>query len=271
MSIGSFVDTYVYKQPSTEIIDSFLDYAYFVGNQSNPPLVHSISWGDVGSTHDVSTVERINVEFIKMGLRGITIIVASGDNGVGCNDDCSAQQFNFPSSPYVTLVGATQFSHTNEEVGATLSSGGFSQVFDRPEWQDAHVSQYFDQQYVIYPPESSYNSGGRAYPDVACFGVDMSMVYWDKIKTVDGTSISAPIFAGIISLLNNQRTSLGKSPLGYINPWLYSNPQMFTDIRSGDNSFSCCRGFKSTAGWDPVTGLGSPDYQKMLTAAMDLP
>ena len=271
MSIGSFVDTYVYKQATTDIIESFLDYVYFVGTQIDPPLVHSISWGTEGGNYDEETVQRINTEFIKMGLRGITIVVASGDNGVGCGSDCFSQLFNFPSSPYVTLVGATQFSHTAEEVGATISSGGFSGIFPRPYWQSAQVNQYFGQSNVHYPSPSSYHSNGRGYPDVSCFGTDMSMVYWGMTKMIDGTSISAPIFAGIISLLNAQRTSVGKSPLGFINPWLYSNPQMFNDIHSGDNSFGCCQGFKATVGWDPVTGLGSPNYQSMLIAAMELP
>ena len=59
-----------------------------------------------------------------MGLSGISVLLASGDNGVGCNSDGSSQEFDYPSSPYITMVGATYLdSATKTEIGATLSSG----------------------------------------------------------------------------------------------------------------------------------------------------
>lgn len=51
---------------------------------------------------------RVSNEWMKLGSRGLTVLVASGDDGVGCNDWCSSFEFPYPSSPWITLVGATQ-------------------------------------------------------------------------------------------------------------------------------------------------------------------
>ena len=272
MALGGFVETSYYVEPvSTNVLDSFLDYAYFVGNQTNPPLVHSISWGEYGGQYDNSTVQRINSEFMKMGARGITINVASGDNGVGCGDLCQSQEFDFPSSPYCTLVGATQLGSNGVEVGATLSSGGFSRDYYRPSWQDTAVQNYLTNAASTLPPDSSYDANGRGYPDVAAIGVDVEIIDKGQSESVSGTSCAAPIFSGVISLLNAARTQQGKNPLGWINPWIYSNPSMFNDQTSGLNSYLCCQGFHAISGWDPVTGNGSPNYAAMLTAALALP
>ena len=67
-----------------------------------------------------------------------------GDNGVGCNKDCSSFEFDFPSSPYITMVGATYFDRSGEEHGATLSSGGFSEDYFRPSYQNSAVQGYFN-------------------------------------------------------------------------------------------------------------------------------
>lgn len=73
---------------------------------------------------------------------------------------------------------------------------------------------------------------------------------------VSGTSCSAPIFSGIVALINDQLLKAGEAPLGFLNPWIYANPQAFTDITSGSNPYNKCQGFNAAVGWDPVTGLG---------------
>jgi len=57
--------------------------------------------------------------------------------------------------------------------------------------------------------------------------------------------------SGIIAQINHELLSLGKAPLGFLNPWLYSNPSAFTDITSGSNPYQKCAGFQATTGWDP--------------------
>ena len=93
---------------------------------------------------------------------------------------------------------------------------------------------------------------------------------------VSGTSASCPAFAGMISLVNAQRMAAGKSSLGWINPALYENKDLFIkDITSGDNKCAvgptcCSQGFSATDGWDPVTGLGSVNFNNMLSMFMAL-
>lgn len=80
-----------------------------------------------------------------------------------------------------------------------------------------------------------------------------------------------PIVASIIALINNARLDAGKGPVGFINPVIYANPHAFNDITTGDNPGCGTNGFNATKGWDPVTGLGTPNYEKLLKVFMALP
>lgn len=97
-----------------------------------------------------------------------------------------------------------------------------------------------------------------------------------QIFPVDGTSASAPIFAGLITLLNDGRLSIGAPTLGFINPFLYQAakyPGVFNDILVGSNrcnEVGCCPyGFNVTTGWDAVTGLGTPNFPALYDLVMD--
>jgi tripeptidyl-peptidase I len=269
MAIGAFIPTDDYVVPrNPDILDAFLQYQYVVGNQTNPPFVHSISWGEYGGDYDNKTVQRVNNEFMLMSARGITVCVASGDNGVGCGDNCQSQEFDFPSSPYITMVGSTGLNSQGKEQGATFSSGGFSRDYYQPTWQATAVTNYFKS--GVDEPSIYYDAMGRGYPDVSALGVSLNIIARGREQSVDGTSASAPIFGAIISLLNAQRSLVGKGPLGYINPWIYQNAAMFNDVTTGSNPYKCCEGFTAASGWDPVTGLGTPNYPKMLKSALAL-
>jgi len=105
--------------------------------------------------------------------------------------------------------------------------------------------------------------------DVAALGEGYQVFVNGKLASIGGTSASTPAFAGLISLLNDARIKAGKPPMGYLNPWLYQNAGMFTDVTLGDNAygrgpFRTPYGFNATKGWDPVTGLGTPVADKML-------
>ena len=71
-----------------------------------------------------------------------------------------------------------------------------------------------------------------------------------------GTSLSAPIFASIITLINQERTNAGKGPVGFINPVIYKHPELFDDITRGNVPGCNTAGFSAVEGWDPTTGLG---------------
>jgi tripeptidyl-peptidase I len=268
MATGTFINTTSYKITSpSNIEDEMLNYAYIVNNETNPALVHSISYGEYGGSYDNATDHQFSNELQKMGLSGISVLLASGDNGVGCNTAGTSQEFDYPDSPYITMVGATYLdSSSGLEVGATLSSGGFSKDFMQASWQADAVNAYFKSGVTM--PTQDYYAPGRAYPDVAAFGQNVQVYASGKSEAVSGTSCSAPIFAGVVALINNELLSKGMPTLGFLNPWMYANPDMFTDVLSGSNPYEKCDGFEATEGWDPVTGLGTPIYPKMLASAV---
>jgi tripeptidyl-peptidase-1 len=269
MAAGPFVNTTDYKLVGgSNIEDIFLDYTILVNSQDQPPLVHSISYGEYGGSYDNATDQQFSYELQKMGISGISVLLASGDNGVGCDSKGTTQEFDYPSSPYITMVGATQIDAvTKKETGATLSSGGFSKDFYVADWQKAAVDAYFATNPVM--PHEDFFRDGRAYPDVAAYGQNVQVIASGQVKGVAGTSCSAPIFGGIVALLNDELMRAGHAPLGFLNPWLYAHPEMFTDITEGSNPYEKCDGFYAAAGWDPVTGMGTPLYPPMRTAAFN--
>lgn len=105
---------------------------------------------------------------------------------------------------------------------------------------------------------------GRGYPDVSAQGLLQPVVVDGITIPAGGTSASVPTFAAVVSLLNDYRLSNGKSSLGFLNPWLYANATAgLNDITSGTNPGCLTDGFTAQKGWDPVTGLGTPDFLKL--------
>ena len=209
-----------------------------------------------------------------------------GENGV----------FNpmFPvSCPYVTAVGATQVkrgtnialalannnnSNNNntqpEEVLSTIahSGGGFSNVFALPAYQAQTVKAWFE----AHPPpydSDRYNSSqaSRGYPDISANGANFAFSVGAEWELTYGTSASAPVLASILTLINQQRLKAGKSVVGFINPAAYAHPEIFNDVTEGFNEGCGTDGWEAVEGWDPVTGLGTPDYGRMLELWMSLP
>ena len=118
-----------------------------------------------------------------------------------------------------------------------------------------------------------YNDSGlsRGYPDVAAIGENLPTVIDGTLELAYGTSASAPIFASIVTLLNEARIAVGKGPLGFLNPMLYQNPDAFNDITAGSNWGCWTKGFTAVPGWDPVTGLGTPNFEKLRDVVLALP
>ena len=92
------------------------------------------------------------------------------------------------------------------------------------------------------------------------------------LLSVGGTSASAPTFAALVALINDARLAAKKPPVGFVAPLLYAHPEAFTDITVGNNSIGqgvpIAAGWPCEVGWDPVTGLGTPIFTKLLAAAM---
>lgn len=210
---------------------------------------------------------------MQLGARGVSVLFASGDNGPGgkcvsSTDKTPSFEPEFPSGcPFVTAVGAT--TGTAPERGAGFSGGGFSTLHARPSWQDKAVSAYLDSIGNTY--SSLFNASGRGIPDVAAQGHDFVFVDRGINKSFSGTSASAPVFAGVVALLNAARKSQNRPPLGFLNPWLYQNQDALADITEGGSER--CSNLKTkaswncTGGWDPVTGLGTPRFDRLFAAA----
>ena len=110
-------------------------------------------------------------------------------------------------------------------------------------------------------------------PDVSASGEGYQTVVNGGTMGVGGTSAATPAFAAMISLVNEARAKQGKPSMGFLNPFLYKHPQAFTDITQGNNKIDrggrhVQNGFETTKGWDPVTGMGTPLFGELLSAAM---
>ncbi|KAI9687014.1 MAG: hypothetical protein M1820_010522 [Bogoriella megaspora] len=116
-----------------------------------------------------------------------------------------------------------------------------------------------------------YNRIGRGVPDVAANGDNGAIYVGGGFALEGGTSQATPIFAAIINRIVEERIRAGKGPLGFLNPALYKNPSMFNDITNGTNPGCGPLGFSAVPGWDPVTGLGTANYPKMLDYFLSLP
>ncbi|KAG1763179.1 peptidase S8/S53 domain-containing protein [Suillus occidentalis] len=255
------------------------------GTDTNEPYSYdtipqsiSTSYGDDEQTVPRSYATRVCNGMAALGARGVSIIFSSGDGGVGdgvvypdkplghqcySNDGLKTPMFLpvFPAScPYVTAVGGTVHI---PETAANFSGGGFSNYFHRPSYQDAAVSAYLA---TLAPGTYNglYNSTGRAYPDVSSQSASFSVIYQGQATPLDGTSCAAPAFAAFISMLNDARLSAGKTALGFLNPFLYSTGYTaLNDITEGRNPGCQTEGFNATVGWDPVTGYGTPNFEKL--------
>ncbi|KAH7006737.1 peptidase S8/S53 domain-containing protein [Fusarium venenatum] len=270
---------------------------------SAPPKVLSISWGWTEAAFTSDYLQRQCLEFLKLGLMGTTVIVSVSDHGTAseggafCIDDKmgngTSGRFSptFPAScPWVTSVGGTQMLYSSapripikdriEKVYRKIafetlnsSGGGFSNIFSAPSYQAPHIASYNDiEKDHLDKIRSRFNSTGRGFPDVSARADSYLIALKGKWQYVSGTSASNPVFASIITLTNSERMNAGKEPVGFINPVLYAKPDILNDVMIGSNKgCGVDEAFQATGGWDAVTGLGSPDYERMRDFFMSLP
>jgi subtilase family serine protease len=249
-----------------------------------------------------STQSLLNLRFAFEDAQAnhVTVLASSGDAGTANVLKTPVKNpttIPFPtvqwpaSDPLVTGVGGT-YECTNastgigvdsvsppsacvahpgvREVGWIGSGGGFSHVFAKPSFQSS------------LPNGSTSIGGMRGVPDVALQASSRTgvLIYTtnpvisSNVKdlgwfVIGGTSSSSPQWAGLIAVANEMN---GHHSLGYINPALYaigSNPAKyaadFYDVTTGNNQNDpSIPGYPATQGWDPVTGLGTPNAAKLL-------
>ena len=271
--------------PSIELTDIYqssynlLSWATAVENIDDANLIatHSVSYGnDEAQQTGAAYMNSANAAFMKIGVRGVSILFASGDQGVCGRSGCGFGKNvrfhpDFPAgSPYITSVGGTDFatrSTIGDEKAWNSGGGGFSDTFAIPSFQSAAVAQYKASKDANLPPQSMWNNTGRGYPDVAALAGSENpycIAAGSLMNGIYGTSAACPVTAAIFARLNAVRVKNGGKNLGFLNPWIYKNAAAFNDVTQGTNNDNLKNGFTAVAGWDAATGVGTPNYAEML-------
>lgn len=205
--------------------------------------VVSTSWGHCETALVPGEAAAIRAQVQRMVVAGATISASSGDNG---NDDCgnATQRVDFPTSvPEIVSVGGTRLT-SGYQTAWGGSGGGVSNTFGKPSYQ------------------SSLSGSWRHVPDIALLADPSSgfaISYEGGLVRVGGTSLSSPLFAGLLAgaLSANGSTS----GVGDIHSDLYAAPdKAFQDVVTGNN------GFAAGVGYDDVTGVGAPRFGALAEA-----
>ncbi|KAH9062407.1 subtilisin-like protein [Lactarius vividus] len=238
--------------------DWFISWLDYILTESNIPRTISISYIMDERRIPESYATYVCSQFAMLGVRGVSVLIATGDDGVGpgdcvANDGSIRFVTNFPATcPYVTAIGGTR--GLEPEVAASISGGGFSNHFKRPDYQEQAVTEFL--QHLGNQYEGKYNATNRGIPDISAQALRFPIFLKGKKEVGYGTSASTPLVASIISLLNDYLISKGKVTLGFLNPWLYGPGKSgLTDITSGSNPGCNTDGFSAIEGWDPVSPI----------------
>jgi kumamolisin len=254
----------VFFAPNTD--QGFIDAVTTAVNDSAVTLI-SISWGGPESTFTSQSITTFNQAFQDAGTMGKTVFAAAGDSGSSDGQSDGANHVDFPAaSPYVVGCGGTTleanvatdtitsevvWNETANNEGAT--GGGVSDYFPKPSYQNS-----------VNVPSPAQPGGGRGVPDVAADADPVTgyqVLIDESSSTIGGTSAVAPLYAGLFARINQALLQKAKSRVGFVNPALYQHASAFRDIVSGNNG-----SFNAGPGWDPTTGLGTPDGAKILIA-----
>ncbi|HEY3846954.1 MAG TPA: S53 family peptidase [Acetobacteraceae bacterium] len=244
----------VYFAPNTDA--GFLDAITTAMHDTiNRPSVISISWGGPESAWTTQAMTAFDNALQSAAAMGITVCVASGDNGSSDGATDGVDHVDFPaSSPHVLACGGTSLQAENETItseagwndGAAggAGGGGVSGFFALPAWQ-AGLTVVKAGQTGPLTMRGVPDVSGNADPDT---GYNLRV---DGTQTVlGGTSAVAPLWAGLIARINAAK---GAS-VGFINPSLYCARNAMRDITQGGNG-----DYAAAVGWDACTGLGSPN------------
>jgi kumamolisin len=251
----------VYFTPNTD--QGFIDaVTTAIHDTTRRPSVVSISWGSAESTWSAQAMQQLEQAFQAAAAMGVTVTTAAGDNGSGDGVADGLAHVDFPASaPHALGCGGTRLLLSNGQIssetvwndapGSDAGGGGVSAVFPVPAYQ---------QNANIPPSVNPGHNAGRGVPDV-CGNADPDTGYVVRVDgqtmTVGGTSAVAPLWAGLVALLNQSLPE----PVGFLQPFLYSPAGIagLRDITEGTNG-----AYSAGPGWDACTGLGSPNGSELL-------
>ena len=252
----------VYFAPNTD--QGFLDaITMAIHDTTHKPSVISISWGSAEKNWSAQAMTSYDQAFQTAAALGVTICCASGDNGSSDGEADGMAHVDFPaSSPFALGCGGSKLvangnTIVNEQVWNegknSATGGGVSAFFGLPNYQGT----------AGVPLSVNNQFKGRGVPDVAG-DADPATGYAVRVDgqefVIGGTSAVAPLWAGLVALINQQT---GRR-VGFLNPLIYGSlvgTNSFNDIAAGNNG-----AYKSKSGWDPCTGWGSPNGTNLLHA-----
>jgi kumamolisin len=252
-----------------------------VHDQTNNPGVLSASWGESEDTDiwTVAAMTQVNETLQEAALIGVTVCIASGDDGSSDAVTDGQAHVDFPSaSPYVLSVGGTTIPTKggneadvvwmegdglrSDNGGST--GGGVSTVFPRPAWQSAITIQPINPGAIV----------GRCMPDLAAnadWNASPYLLFVDgSAQPNGGTSAATPLVAGLLTLINTARAPGQR--VGYLTPVLYQavpgaagtvGAAGCTDVQSGNNNTASIGGFSAGPGYDAASGWGTPNGQAL--------
>jgi kumamolisin len=248
----------VYFAPNTS--QGFVDATtQAVHDEDNKPSAISISWGSPEEGWSGQAIAAMSAAFSDAAILHVTVTAASGDSLATDGVTDGKPHVDYPASdPAVLGCGGTRITATEKTISDETvwksngggTGGGVSALFAKP----AHQAE-------SEVPQPSVKKGGRGVPDVAGDADPDSgyrIVTGGQTGLIGGTSAVAPLWAGIAAVLNGARGT----PVGDMHILLYATPSALKDIVAGDNK-SGTIGYEAAKGWDPCTGLGSPDGAKL--------
>jgi len=245
-----------------------------IHDSGNAPSVISISWGlpelqhGGGLAWSQAATQKISALFQEAAHLGVTVFASTGDQGSSCGMADRRAHVSYPASdPWVTACGGTmlkdgipdaaEFTEVVWSNPSAATGGGISAVFPVPVWQQKANTQ---------PSANPGGRPGRGIPDVAGYAAGYNIVVGGVATPEPGTSGVAPLWAGLVALLNQ---SLGRK-LGFLNPQLYAEinaAAALNAITEGNNNFDdTAPYYTAQPGWDPCTGLGTPHGTKIVAA-----
>jgi subtilase family serine protease len=234
---------------------------YAIENNLGDVISQSFGEAEKCATDDFIAEERALFE--AAADRGITLVAAAGDTGAA-RPECNGQGLVFgpstpASDPGVIAVGGTRLRADGtlgtwaSEVGWNRSGGGFSAIYRRPGYQ------------APFQP----NNKARGVPDVS-YVADINssvIVRWNGMNMrAGGTSVGTPQWAAIVALADE----MAGRRLGDVNKILYhigksaDYGSAFHDMTVGNNSITTITGYAAATGWDPITGLGTPNAANLI-------
>ncbi|HEY1613831.1 MAG TPA: S53 family serine peptidase [Rhizomicrobium sp.] len=253
---------------SSQLVDSFNQIA-----QDDQATVLSVSYGLDENQQGETAVKAENTALTQLQAEGITVFVSSGDDGAAGREGTGLNAPDPGSQPLITSVGGTRLNVTSKEAwssetvwndlsqGDGATGGGVSKFWDIPKYQ------------LLKGKSVAVANGGsktmRNVPDVAA-DADPFTPYSEYCGCFGGwfgdggTSLSAPIWAGMATVINSNRVNAGLPRLGFFNTALYKiakKEKKFHDITQGNNGSP---GYTAGPGYDNDTGFGSVDLNALM-------